>query len=407
MRHRMTIALVAVVLLTVGVFAQSPFSRDRDRVNPPRGPQHRLAVPLQDSTRNPDRGQYEGWTRSTKGAVRLLRAREVKQEDRGNGLVTVFDWDVKLIQDSMTVWCDRAFYWERINKLRMIGEVIMIDPVRRLDADEVVHSIKDERTEATGNVVMYRDSVRLSTERGLYQQKLKVAHVYDDMRVEDWRRDITLTGDEGIYEIEREKLEVPVNPVLVQMDSTGEVQGRITSEFMVYDGSAGFAEARDSVTIFWEELEGRCGRMFYYPDDEKALLLNKPVVWRGRDEAMGDSIWIYLDGEELDSVEVIGHSKAYTVADTSNKDTPRSVITGQRIVMDFDDGAVVRMQADDQASAVYHIFEEGKDKGSNETSGDRIVLYFKENELDHIQVTGGAKGTYFPKRLADKVRKEE
>ncbi len=359
-----------------------------------------------DTTRNPDRGIYKGYGRSTLGAVKLLRAREVKQEDRGSGLVTIFDWDVKLIQDSMTVWCDKAFHWQRIDKLRLIGQVIMIDPLRRLDADEVIYQINEQRTEATGNVVMYRDSVKLTTQRGVYLQEYDIAHVYQDMRIEDWRRDIVLTGDEGIYEIAQERAEVPVEPVLIQLDSTGEEIARIESRFMAYNGEAGIAEARDSVYLNWDNLRGHCGRMFYYPDEGKALLFKEPVVWRERDEARGDSIWIYLDGDKPDSVVVILNARAYTAADTI-EGAPRSLMTGQRIVMDFEDGVVARMQADEQARATYHIFESGLDKGSNQTSGDRIVLYFKNNALDEIHVSGGTEGTFYPPRLAEKVRKEK
>jgi hypothetical protein len=137
------------------------------------------------------------------------------------------------------------------------------------------------------------------------------------------------------------------------------------------------------------------------------LLVNEPRIWRNRDEAIGDSIWLYVTDEALDSTVVRGNAVAYTPSD-STEFSPRSSLRGKSIVMDFEEGRVNRMQADRQAIGIYHVFDKGEDRGSNRVTGDRVVLFMSpESELRDVVVVGGTQGLFVPPRLAEDLRKDD
>lgn len=353
-----------------------------------------------------DRGEYHGEGRDTGGAIRLLRAGELRQEQRGAEEVMILTGDVKLIQDSLTIWCDFAQHRRRLGELLLRGNVIMVDPGRRLKADRVTYYEKERRSVASGNVQVLRDSVLLRSRTGRYDEQSEEAVFTGDMSATDLGRDIRVTGGRGRYNARHEVAEAQVNPVLVQFDSTGGETARIVAEYMRYNAAEGIAEARDSVRIDWEEVRGQGERLFYHPDDGMALLVGRPVIRRGRDEAVGDSIWLFVTDGKLDSVVVRGAAVAYTASD-STRDAPRSELRGKQIVMDFEEGVVARMQSDGQAMGLYHLFEKGEDKGSNRVSGDRVTLLMNEGSLEDVIVVGGTEGTYYPPRLAKKVRRDE
>ncbi|MDP8206741.1 MAG: LptA/OstA family protein [Candidatus Electryonea clarkiae] len=407
-RASKNIHVLIIILIAVAAAFSSPIAKRGKLTN--RGTKKAAATKKIKNERNPDYGDFQGQGRDTQGAVRLLRAAELSQRDDRIGQLSVLNRDVKIIQDSMTVWCDKAKYRKNIGKLELIKNVLMIDTERRLEADRVTYFEKSRKTIAQGNVKVTRDSTILSSWRGEYEEHLEIVHINRDMVIEDLKHDVILTGDEGTYERLRERAKVPVNPVLVQLDSLDEEKARITGKMMLYEGEAGIAEVHEDVTITWGKVRGTSELLFYYSDDSKALLLGNPVVWQDRDEVSGDSIWIYLVDDVLDSVEVIGNAIAYTIADTAevvDENVPRNKMTGQRIIMDFDDGHVIRMQSQTQTIAIYHLFEDGKDEGSNKVSGDQITLSFKDGELNDIEVIGGTRGTYFPTQLAKKVREDE
>jgi len=351
-----------------------------------------------------DRGDYHGKGRSTNGAVRLLRARELRQEETAQGEVAYLVGDVKMIQDSLTIWCDEAHHKRKLKRLELFGDVVMVDPEKRLKADQVVYYEDSRRSLARGHVELTRDSVVLTSRQGQYDERNSLASFEQDMRIHDLRRDIVLTGRVGTYNTKREMGRVPIDPVLTRYDSTGTEEAHITGLDMEYDAEKGFATVRDSVKLAWHDVRGSCDLLTYYPDLQKAQMIGTPKVLRERDEAVGDTIWLYVTEGALDSAVIIGHAEALTPSDSTDA-APLSTLKGERIVMDFVDGKVDRMQSDGQAIGVYHIFEKGEDKGSNKVSGDRVTLLMGEDGLKDVIVVGDTEGKFLPPRLAKELRR--
>ncbi len=353
----------------------------------------------------PDRGNYQGWGRDTKGAVILLNAEELTQEQTSSGELTVIRDKVKFVQDSLTVWCDLARHRKQQGVLNLFGNVVMIDPDRELRAEEVTYFERHRLTRARKDVVILRDSVRMVCQRAEYDERTDIATFQTDMLLYDLKRDIQLTGAFGTYNTENMMGKVPRQPVLTSYDSTGTEQARIVSRNMEYDAQRGMALAEDSVRIHYEEVVGTCDLLYFYPDSSRALMIGNPHVIRNRDEAVGDTVWLYMTEDKLDSAVVIKEAVAYTPSDSS-EGAPRSQLQGYRIVLDFEDGQVRRMQSEGQAVGIYHVFDEGEDQGSNRVSGDRVTLMMKEGALEDVIVVGGTRGQFMPPRLARELRKE-
>ena len=354
-----------------------------------------------------DRGQYHGEGRDTKGAIKLIRAAELRQEQTaGQGEVVYLQHDVKIIQDSLTIWCDEARHYRTQKRLEMFGKVVMINPQQRLDADRVTYYESTRRTLARGHVVVTRDSLILRSSTAEYDVEHGIVRFQEPFSIRDLEHDVLMHGSKGIYDTRLEKGVIPLDPVLIHYDSTGAQDAEILADSMEFSRLDGAALAVDSVQITWEEVKGRCQELWFWPDSSRALMINEPSIWRGRDEADGDSIWLYVTKNLLDSTVIAGDAVAWTPSDSS-AGAPRSTLRGRRIVMDFDEGKVVRMQSDREAIGIYHLFDKGHDRGSNKVSGDRVVLLMRKGELRDVIVVGGTQGTFLPPRLAKKTLRKD
>lgn len=359
-----------------------------------------LAVPNYD-----DRGDYHGRGRDTGGAIVLKRAGELRQIQEPQGEVVELERNVKIVQDSMTMWCNRARHRRNQGILELYGDVLMIDPQRSLNADEVFYYERPQRSVARGNVVIERDSVVLTCEQAQYDEINDHATFDRNVLMRDVARDVVLNGASGSYYSERQFARVPEEPVLVRLDSAGVEEARIVGLYMEYDALNGVAEARDSVRISWKQVLGFGDKLFFYPDSSRALLVGDPRVLHDRDEVLGDSVWLYMNEDALDSAVVIGNAVAYTPSDSLGI-TPRSSLRGKRIVLDFEAGEVKRMISRGQAIGIYHVYQEGRDQGSNRVSGDVVVLTIRQGSLHQVDVTGGTEGTFYPPQLAEPLRND-
>jgi lipopolysaccharide export system protein LptA len=350
-----------------------------------------------------DRGEYFGHDRDTGGAILLKRAGELRQIENASGEVILLEHNVKIVQDSMTTWCDWARHRRSQGLLELYGDVVMVDPQRSLKGEEVFYYENERRSIARGNVILERDSTILYCEQAQYDEMNDIATFDRDLVGRDLRRSVTLTGDNGTFWTEKQHTIVPSNPVLTQYDSLGQEEARIVSEYMEYESLGGLAWAKDNVTISWHDVDGWGDELFYYPDSARALLVGEPRIEHFRDEVLGDSIWLYMNEETLDSAVVIGHSVAYTASDSTDQ-APRSSLRGKRIVLIFVEGEVRQMASYGQAVGIYHVFDEGVDQGTNQVSGDLVELNLEERTLQSVRVEGGTEGTFYPPRLAGKLR---
>jgi len=55
------------------------------------------------------------------------------------------------------------------------------------------------------------------------------------------------------------------------------------------------------------------------------------------------------------------------------------------------------------ATTLFHFFEDSLYQGVNNASGDTISLYFLENDLNHIIVSGGSQGIYTPDSISQEM----
>jgi len=423
MRSARSAMCVLFALLLAAGLAAAQNSADQEQKQPKRrvappawGTPNWSRKPVEKSTRKivkyvppkdaGDRGQYHGYGRDTQGAIKLIRAAELRQEQTGQGEVIYLQRDVKIVQDSLTIWCDEARHYRSQGRLEMFGKVVMINPQQRLDADRVTYYEASRRTLAHGHVVVTRDSLILRSTEAEYNVEKGIVRFEQPFTIRDLSRNVVMEGTSGSYDTRAEKGIFPSNPVLTHFDSTGQQDAEILADYMEFSRPGGQALARDTVQIVWENVKGRCQELWFWPDSSRALMVKEPSIWRGRDEADGDSIWLFITNSLLDSTVITGNAVAWTPSDSSDT-SPRSTLRGRRIVMDFDQGKVVRMQSDREAIGVYHLFDKGRDRGSNKVSGDRVVLLMRAGELRDVIVVGGTQGLFLPPRLAKTLRTDE
>ena len=72
---------------------------------------------------------------------------------------------------------------------------------------------------------------------------------------------------------------------------------------------------------------------------------------------------------------------------------------GKRMTLWIENEELTEILVEGTARAIYYIREEDRNRGRNETSGDRLRVIIENNEVVRIQVVGGTEGRYTPERL--------
>ncbi len=329
------------------------------------------------------------------------------------------------------VWSDRALRFMKRNRIELYGNVRIERGGVLLTSSEGIYYGNESRAEMTKGVRLRRSSTVLTARIGNYYTEDRIAHFQQNVvvidtnyrleadelyyyetdqmsiavghvRMDEYPSAITVLGDSVIHDDERQYVLVPVNPLLIQVDTSAAnvidtlvVKSRIMEGYV--DSTKRFI-AIDSVKMARSDLSAKCGRAVFNRNRNTIALHQEPIVWHQENQISGDSIIVTMRNNILEQVHVIDRAVAVSRADSARR-ARFNQLTGREITFTFGDNEVQRIDVEWNATSLYYLYDETVPNGMNRSSGDRIEIRFEEGVVDEISVKGGVEGTYFPERI--------
>lgn len=279
----------------------------------------------------------------------------------------VFPKGVIVVEARRTIAADRAVFYlgeeNETDRVVFTGGVTVLDSTRRILADTLeVHPGREEGV-ALGDVTMelYRDFVRVRGRRADFSPDLVV---------------------------------VTVNPALEELDSLRAVTGTLTGDTITLDPESGRVVAVGSTHGDYEEVETFSEVTIMENDSSSVLLAGNPRLVRDGETMEGDSIDIRFspDSDEIDRVVVRGSATlASESVDSLLSEEGRT--KGDRMTLFFEKGNIREVEVTGKAASD-RVVKDGKKERleTNHAEGDTIRFFLDGDELETIDVGGGATG---------------
>jgi lipopolysaccharide export system protein LptA len=148
------------------------------------------------------------------------------------------------------------------------------------------------------------------------------------------------------------------------------------------------------VRIFSDSLQSVCDSLYFSTKDSVFRLYYDPVLWSGRTQITGDTIFLYTKNKKAE--RLYAFDKGIIV----NKTTQGffNQITGKTINGYFVNGAIDYMRVRGaQAESIYYAQDEDSAYlGMNRTTADVIDLYFKKDDLQKVLFVNNIAGKFYP-----------
>ncbi len=138
--------------------------------------------------------------------------------------------------------------------------------------------------------------------------------------------------------------------------------------------------------------------------NEKITLLSNSTVEDKNQKIEGDLIEIIFDKSEIISLEVLENGSIFSKnfgyeKDNNNQNQSienQDILTGNIISISMKDNQVDEIELKGMASSFIHLYEDSLYQGTNEISGDEIVLQLKNNNATELVSNGGVIGKFVP-----------
>lgn len=338
------------------------------------------------------------------GPIELIHADILRNRTRDGKAVKELIGSVHLIQDDLQVTCDKAIHFQEEGRLIFEGNVVFWDTVRTLNARHVIYYEASRHANATGDVVIVQDTMRIECQKAIYYDEKGEAFFDGGVLLTDLASGSTVNGQKGAY-LEKDGLaKVLGNPVFTEKDTTDSVRMEIYGEQIEYRTDDRLAIARDSVLVLRSDLRATSDLLEYNREDGWAILTGSPKITRGQEIMQGDKISLFFQEGNINQVLV--NDNAFTEIPADTLDSGRiNWMRGETMDLMLADGQLYQAVITGQAEALYYPVEEGKQQGVNRVSGDQITLWTKEGEVTRIKVSGGTEGTYYPERMAHRANR--
>ncbi|MEX0602078.1 MAG: OstA-like protein, partial [Bacteroidota bacterium] len=349
------------------------------------------------------------------GVIDLRSANELKVRTEGGEEVRELIGNVHFIQttpagERVYVWCDRALRYMARNRIDLFGNVRMMRDSVTLSGPEATWFSDVRRARMLNGVMLRKGPTTLSARTGDYFSDNKIAYfrgeviVFDEasttfadmltfyededrsvavgnVRVISDNKTMTIYGDSLINEERRNYTLVPLNPRLVQIDTTtaGDVDTLVvvSRQMEAFQDTSNRFVATDSVLLARTDMSARCREATLERDRNRIILRGQPVVWHEENQVSGDSIVVTLRDNRLESVYVRGRAMAISRTDSTYRDR-FDQLTGRELTLFFEEGKISRIEVETMATSLYYLFDGEVPNGVNRSSGDRIVMLFAD-----------------------------
>ncbi|MGG9962878.1 OstA-like protein [Ferruginibacter sp. SUN106] len=150
------------------------------------------------------------------------------------------------------------------------------------------------------------------------------------------------------------------------------------------------------VRIFNDSLQAVSDSLHYSTADSTFKLFGQPLVWNGKTQVAGDTIYMYTEKQKPQRLYVFYNS----IVISQTADQLFNQIGGRTLNGYFKDGTIdyIRVKGSPAESIFYPQDDDSAYTGMNRSSGDVIDIYFVKKELNKVKFINNVDGIMYPIR---------
>jgi lipopolysaccharide export system protein LptA len=306
--------------------------------------------------------------------------------------------NVRIIREGTILTAPEGVYYVNDRHAQVTKGVRLQRTKSTLTAIYGDYYLEDRRAYFRQHVVVVDTASLLNSDDLLVLEQDSITIASGHVSLRQYENNITVFGD-TIINFEKHKYAlVPRNPLLLQIDTTS--SGRIDTLLVRGERMEAYQDtseqkfvAIDSVLIAHPSLAAQCGRATYELRNEIIILERKPTAWYDVNQLSGDSMTVTIEQKRLRKVFVKNRAMAISRADSLY---PRryNQLTGRELTMWFRSDKLEMIDVVRNATSLYYVFDDRKPNGANKSSGDRIIIEFLDGAIERIRVIGGVEGVY-------------
>jgi lipopolysaccharide assembly outer membrane protein LptD (OstA) len=306
--------------------------------------------------------------------------------------VTLLFGDVKINQNTLTMWGDEGEYRKREDRLIMRRNVWVSDEGWEVTCDEARYNRATEYAWLVGNIEA-RDSVTtLYADSLFYDRNVEKTEAFGDVRITNEQEGFTAEGNHGLYYRDTGEAVIDRNPRLtVDPDSPEPVT--IDSDTMRVFPDQKRALAYYKVKILKGNTVTQCDSAALFDEENRVELYGNPLAKQDLVSMKGLMMELTYNEEEVERIDIKGGAEIREEQPDTLVVGRENWIAGDSMSLYLRENSVDSILVINNAVSEYFPASPRKTE-SNFIKGDSMFFVFSQDSLDYVRVTGTAEGVY-------------
>ncbi len=311
-----------------------------------------------------------------------------------------FKKNVKLNHPEYDIFSDTLIYNTELQNTKIIGKTKISTKNSIINCEKGWFDNISNKSSLKGNVNIKSDNHTLFADSIYYDEKSGISYAEGNVKIVEDSNNIIIEGNYGHHNENSDSTRIWDNSSLTQGDSSETLKIYADQFIKVNDSLSDKIFCFNNVIIDGTQIQGDCDSIYYNETDSIMKCIVQPILWVDNNQITGENIELKLHNGIIYKLYVKNNSMIINQKDSIHYDQTK----GDFIEGFFKENKMWLMKIDGKGKVLYYSTD-SKDSlvtELNDISCDNMDIYFKDKLVNKINFKSKPIGKTEPVKFNEK-----
>lgn len=294
----------------------------------------------------------------------------------------VFKEGVTVTNPDNTLFTDSLRYNSKTEGMSFEGPSQIFSDTNYIACERGILDTRNRISTFTKNVFMQAKEQNLHSDSLIYDQGKKYTMAFGSVQMKDTVENMVIQGRRLFYDEAGNRFQVTEDVLYIM---TGEKDSLFLHADTLISSREEKTKSRrikafPHVQFYRSDIQGRCDSLDYLVIDSLIQLFKEPIVWASGNQLTADTLGVYLDDKGIKRMEM--KTKGFMVSREDS--TFYNQIKGKTIKGHFRNDKLDHIDVTGNGESIFYPKDGDQIIGQNKVLSSNIRIYFKDEKIDRI-----------------------
>ncbi|MBT3242023.1 MAG: hypothetical protein HN352_02660 [Bacteroidetes bacterium] len=317
-----------------------------------------------------------------------------------------FKNQVFLSNEDNTLSTDTLFYNGKTELVKFLGPTQIFGDTNYIYCENGWYDSPNNLSSFNKNAVFQSRDQILQGDSLLYDRENNITEAFGNVTARDSIQNSIIKGEKLYFDEAADHIVVTENTLYIMIDGLDSLflHADTLLSYSIDSVDSRKIEAFHQVQFFRSDMQGRCDSLDYLVVDSIIHLYNEPILWQEKNQLTATEISIKMSDEGIDFIEMLDMGFLITEIDS----ILYNQIKGKTIRGYFKDNDLNRVEVIGNGESLFYPEEDSSHIGLNNAVSSEIIMVFQDGKITGVKFLYDPNSKLTPlKQITSEERKLE